>query len=1279
MLCSNGQSGTLVSGSGTEEGQGEWSGTLAKGSGRVKEGGVHDEVRPGLLPASRSTLRRRRLRRTARHWNKPSLVWERFLLVLAVKAPQGVHASWPDGSSTSSWDTHAARTSAPLQEDGGTSLPTEVYTSTVASTGRALASILEPVTSTLNAAGRVVSRWTLGTDCCGLCSVFWALRELGAHFDFAFASDISPSVRKYVAEVCPPALLFGNLLDRDVHSVPPVSLYTASFPCTPFSSAGLRQGLDDPKGSVFFGCASYIDLRRPRAFILENVKGLLTLRGGEAFATIMGTLCSIGGGAYQVFHRVLNSEDSGIPHHRERVFIIGLLRSCHGPPFAFPTVLERRPLSELLDPPNAQIDNVPPTGVMARSNLRQALASLVGSGVDPSKQCYVIDVDATPQFRTVMLERSPCLLKSRALGYFLTIRGRRMTLNEMWRLQGFVPFSISSISKAAVAGMLGNTLTKTVVVRLLLSLLPAAGLLFSGSESLGCDGSSLRGFIASPWSDVNLYDDFKSSLLRSWVHAVVSSSVPFGHFSRAFLSHSFPTIMGRCRDVVPLPTLTEADLGTWSPLVGRSLGLSVVNLVVAGLNFLFLDGVPGPIPRSSSALHRCVFRRIFCLLDEAIAELPDTSSGDGPSGAFFRMTNRSSLDKFPALRAHDVDLLPKSALLDPLPVLPPAAKEVLCNPALLFPAGVKHLSSVRISRERHAGDQVSLVIQALRAGKLGLALHPASSADTFVVGKPDSDKLREVWNGALLTEAAARAPKPPLQACPASLGTLECSDDDPLVVSCRDGRAFFDQLKVPEQIRSYFGRPQVLVAELLSPPLCESGGVAAAGMTLAEVNSFIIDGSCISAISDVRITPINLCFPMGFGWSSYVAQTVMVGSVLRSGFGAHELLSAEQLILPSSSRAIAVATDDVHHFARQHTVVDVEEDKPLDVLDQEWESYGLVGHPGKAVDNQLDARVLGMELRGGKRIQTRGSKLLMLIEAALDLTTIGSASPDEMAVLNGHLQWQNLVNRPMYSCLDAMYPFVHLQPGGRSLPVPEQVLSEVLHNISLFCFWSADLCRAWWNVLPATDASPSYGFGMSLAKCDASSVRALAAAAADPEHYIRLTCEPGDPSELPRAGNAYRSSLTMSDFKDVFSLQAKVVAHSGAMELQAVKLALLRMTRSPRLHRSRGVVLVDAKAICGALTKGRSSAASLKRGVKAISALVLACELRLHYPYLPSESNPADYPSRGRVRKRIAKAKRHSTTQRSSLDNLARSHRQACRRARMCGLMRSGSTSSSSD
>jgi hypothetical protein len=341
----------------------------------------------------------------------------------------------------------------------------------------------------------------------------------------------------------------------------------------------------------------------------------------------------------------------------------------------------------------------------------------------------------------------------------------------------------------------------------------------------------------------------------------------------------------------------------------------------------------------------------------------------------------------------------------------------------------------------------------------------------------------------------------------------------------------------------------------------------------------------------------------------------------------------------------------------------------LQSLDDVWLSRGLVGRDDKRVDNMPHGRVLGMEFRDGKRIQTRGSKLLALMEGAVDLSSRGSCSPADMAIFNGHLQWQNLVNRPLYSCLDAVYGCVHLKPEKRPRSLPHDVLSDLFLNISLFCFWSADLCRPWWNVIPCTDASPSFGFGMALAKCDPAEARALAAASADPRHMIRLRHESYDPPECRRDGVEYRSSLAMSEFKDVFSIRAKVASHSGAMEMQAVKLGLLRLTRSSRLHRMRGSFLVDAQVVCGVLAKGRSSAATMKRGAMAVAAISLACELKLFFPYVPSESNPSDFASRGKTRWRSAVPRRSKAPQPSVTDLRVKAYRASLRRLRQCGSL----------
>ena len=109
------------------------------------------------------------------------------------------------------------------------------------------------------------------------------------------------------------------------------------------------------------------------------------------------------------------------------------------------------------------------------------------------------------------------------------------------------------------------------------------------------------------------------------------------------------------------------------------------------------------------------------------------------------------------------------------------------------------------------GDRVTLTLKVLRTGKLSLARNAKASADTFVVEKRSGSRLREIWNGSRLTAAAVPFLKPPRQACPASLGTLEASEDRPQWISCRDGKVFFDQLSVPVSLRAFLGRLWLLL------------------------------------------------------------------------------------------------------------------------------------------------------------------------------------------------------------------------------------------------------------------------------------------------------------------------------------------------------------------------------------------------------------------------------------------------------------------------------------
>lgn len=97
-------------------------------------------------------------------------------------------------------------------------------------------------------------------------------------------------------------------------------LLVGGFPCQAFSVAGKRKGFDDTRGTLFFEIARILKDKRPRYFLLENVRGLLSHDKGKTFQTILEVLTDMG---YSIRWQVLNSKDFGVPQRRERVFIEG--------------------------------------------------------------------------------------------------------------------------------------------------------------------------------------------------------------------------------------------------------------------------------------------------------------------------------------------------------------------------------------------------------------------------------------------------------------------------------------------------------------------------------------------------------------------------------------------------------------------------------------------------------------------------------------------------------------------------------------------------------------------------------------------------------------------------------------------------------------------------------------------------------------------------------------------------------------------------------------------
>ncbi len=113
----------------------------------------------------------------------------------------------------------------------------------------------------------------------------------------------------------------GDITQVDENNIPDHDILLAGFPCQPFSQAGLKKGFDDVRGTLFFDIARILKVKRPKAFMLENVKQLKGHDKGNTLKVILNVLRELN--YYVPEPQVLNAYDFGVPQNRERLIIVG--------------------------------------------------------------------------------------------------------------------------------------------------------------------------------------------------------------------------------------------------------------------------------------------------------------------------------------------------------------------------------------------------------------------------------------------------------------------------------------------------------------------------------------------------------------------------------------------------------------------------------------------------------------------------------------------------------------------------------------------------------------------------------------------------------------------------------------------------------------------------------------------------------------------------------------------------------------------------------------------
>jgi DNA (cytosine-5)-methyltransferase 1 len=141
----------------------------------------------------------------------------------------------------------------------------------------------------------------------------------------AFHCEIDPFCQTILKRHWPEVPLHGDITTLKATQIPQAEVWAGGWPCQDVSHANAqREGIRGKRSGLFFKFAELARSVRPAWVVLENVSGLLTSDGGDAFESVIGELEEIG---YLGVWFTCNTLSAGLPHNRERVFIVGSYRS----------------------------------------------------------------------------------------------------------------------------------------------------------------------------------------------------------------------------------------------------------------------------------------------------------------------------------------------------------------------------------------------------------------------------------------------------------------------------------------------------------------------------------------------------------------------------------------------------------------------------------------------------------------------------------------------------------------------------------------------------------------------------------------------------------------------------------------------------------------------------------------------------------------------------------------------------------------------------------------
>lgn len=242
----------------------------------------------------------------------------------------------------------------------------------------------------------------------------------------------------------------GDITKIAASEIPDFDILLGGFPCQAFSIIGKKEGFENETcGTLFFEIERILKEKKPKAFMLENVRNLTAHDNGNTFRVIKAHLEALG---YNVYAKVLNALDYGVPQKRERIIIVGFLENLF---FRFPDPVADSQKLKLTDILESDVDKK----YFVRDNIRESRLMRLKDPNFPKPYISHENIagSITPH------HYSSCLRAGASANYILINDERRPTEREMLRLQGFPEDFKIVVSYSQIKHQCGNSVAVPVI------------------------------------------------------------------------------------------------------------------------------------------------------------------------------------------------------------------------------------------------------------------------------------------------------------------------------------------------------------------------------------------------------------------------------------------------------------------------------------------------------------------------------------------------------------------------------------------------------------------------------------------------------------------------------------------------------------------------------------------------------------------------------------------------------------------------------------------------